>query len=155
MITQKYLKSRLWYEPDTGLFYWVKLANNHQRRLGKTAGFRNGEYRQIKLGNQTYLAHRLAWLYIYGYLPPMLDHINRKKSDNRINNLRCCSTSQNGMNQKPKKRALPTGVCKHLGKFQADIGLNNKSIYLGRYATAHEASDAYQKARVRLFGEFA
>ena len=57
-------------------------------RVGDIAGclVKTG-YRQIKIGNTAYLAHRLAWFYVYGEWPEQLDHINRIKTDNRLDNI--------------------------------------------------------------------
>ena len=156
MITQEYLKSRLRYDPDTGHFVWVNAPPNWLRIIGQRAGWPCNGYVQISIDGKQYYAHRLAWLYIYGLLPKQLDHKNRTRTDNRINNLRLCTTSQNGANKsKHVNNDLPMGVAKHKGKFQAGIMLKGKSIYLGRFDTPEEASSIYQVKKSKLFGEFA
>lgn len=45
------------------------------------------------------LVHRLAWLLHYGDQPTELDHIDRDKTNNRINNLRVTSRRNNNFNQ--------------------------------------------------------
>lgn len=48
-----------------------------------------------------YYAHRLAWFYVHGGWPTYyIDHINRRKSDNRIANLREVKPFENSQNTK-------------------------------------------------------
>lgn len=66
---------------------------------GRINPSRGKEYWTICLGSHFYLAHRLIWLYVHGKWPSKnLDHINGDKLDNRIDNLRECTVSQNAMN---------------------------------------------------------
>ena len=67
-------------------------------KSGRRAGhLRPDGYRYIVIEKKTYLEHRLIWLYNYGYLPKEIDHINGSGKDNRIENLRSCTHSQNIM----------------------------------------------------------
>ncbi|WP_422109091.1 HNH endonuclease [Xenorhabdus bovienii] len=43
---------------------------------------------------------RIAWLYVYGFMPKIIDHINRIRNGNRITNLRECDFSENARNRK-------------------------------------------------------
>ena len=156
MLTQEYLKSRLRYDPETGRFVWIRIRKGHSllnRRAGTTQS--NG-YVYIMIDNKSYLAHRLAFLYVYGFLPKFLDHINRKKDDNRIVNLRKCTHSQNLSNSKHRQsRSGVRGVYHNDSGFKALIRYNGKLIYLGTFKTPEDASTAYRAKKVELFGEFA
>ena len=101
MITQEYLKSVLYYDKDTGLFTW-KISNKKGHvKEGKLAGSKdNRGYVKIQINKKDYTAHRLAWFYIYGEWPKqVIDHINRIKFDNRIENLRDVSVLENNKNR--------------------------------------------------------
>lgn len=86
------------------------------------------------------------------------DHKNRNTLDNRRQNLRICTPSQNNCNRKTHSNNASgfKGVSfrRARGKFQAAITLNGKKKYLGLFATAQEASIAYNETAKRLHGEF-
>ncbi len=88
----------------------------------------------------------------------IVDHINRDTLDNRKNNLRFTTHSQNQGNCKVDKRNELgiAGVRKHkkCNKYQARIVVNNKEIYLGLFNTLEEATKARRKAEKRFFKEY-
>ena len=69
-LTQEELKRLLNYDPKTGIFVW-KIYRNYNAKIGDIAGNTNATtgYINIKINNKSYSAHRLAWLYVYGYFP--------------------------------------------------------------------------------------
>lgn len=157
MITQNYLKSILHYNPETGVFIWINSRRGGWN--GKTAGRRDGRYFRIEILKKGYLIHRLAWLYMFGYIPECIDHINGDTSDNRIQNLRVATRSQNSMNQKLKSNSTSgiKGVHWHkvMNKWMAHITINQKLFRLGYFDDIDDAEKAVIEARNRLHGEFA
>lgn len=103
-----------------------------------------------------YRLHHLIWVYHHGYFVKELDHINRIRNDNRIENLRPCNHSQNLGNSRPRVREYK-GVtfCKATNKWKAQITMNNKAKNLGRYEDIKDAARAYNYAAKLHFGEFA
>ena len=86
--TQAQLKKILHYDPNTGVFTWrIKAA--YGTKVGGLAGFfdSHNNYSSIRIGKKTFLAHRLAWIYIYGDTDKVVKHINGIGYDNRIDNL--------------------------------------------------------------------
>jgi hypothetical protein len=154
MITQAELKEVLEYNPDTGVFTWIK-------RNGNVAGTKtNWGYVSIKIKRKRYQAHRLAHLYMTGNFPEnFTDHINHIRDDNRWTNLRDATLSQNQANQSKRKDNTSgyKGVCwdKAAKKWRATINYMNKNIYLGLYTTPQEANEAYKKKAIEIYGEFA
>lgn len=99
MITQQRLKQVINYDPEAGLFTWRERKGNRTKKGGLAGGPNEYGYIQICIDGKLYKAHRLAWMYVYGFMPSgMIDHINRKTGDNRISNLREVTNEQNQQN---------------------------------------------------------
>lgn len=97
-LTQERLKEILNYDELTGIFTRMKSSGKNFRR--KTGWISNFGYVNIRIDGKTRKAHRLAWLYVYGYMPNSdIDHINHDKSDNRICNLRVVDRKTNCENK--------------------------------------------------------
>ena len=158
-ITQQQLQQTLNYNPDTGIFTW---ANDSKRvKAGTKAGtITNQGYVRIKILDKVYMAHRLAWLYVYGVMPSeQIDHINHDKANNRIENLREATNQQNQFN-KPKSKYSKSnykGISFHKksNKWLAQININKVNTYLGIFDTEEEAALAYQNKSKEIHKEFA
>ena len=159
---QQYLKSKLLYAPNKGVFYWIDPPMNHSNLLGEEAGaIRNGvkKYYVIQIDGSKYSRGRLAFLYMTGRWPQdCIDHINGNSLDDRWLNLREATITQNAWNHKgrTKKSDLPMGVrVNSSGTYSARIGFNKKQIQIGTFETLEKAHHAYLKAREKYFGTFA
>jgi hypothetical protein len=142
--TQAEIKALLHYDAVTGDFSWLIALPG--RKAGAIAGRNqtNG-YRGIKINDRVFLAHRLAWVYMNGALPPhQIDHINGDRRDNRWSNLRAASSSENMQNQRGVKGAYPH---KPSGTWQSSIKVNGKTIWLGKFETEEAARAAYLAAK--------
>lgn len=143
-LTANEVRLRFAYNAETGVF--------HRFSTGKTAGYLASHgYTAITIGKKGYLAHRLAWLYVYGEWPQQqIDHIDGNPINNAINNLREASDIENHQNT----------LCKgfywayRVRKYQAQIVFNRKRISLGLYDTPESARAAYEAASIKYFGEF-
>lgn len=157
MLTQERLRHCLEYNSETGAFIWLH-PNSDRVRLGSPAGTIQ-RYLQIRLDGRRFLAHRLAWLYMTGGWPPkQIDHINGNKLDNRWNNLRLADPSQNNANCPARARNTSgfKGVTWHKRnrRWQAQIRVRGKPIYLGQFDKIEDAAQAYSRAAEDHFGEF-
>jgi len=142
MVTQEELKKLLHYEPTTGVFTWR--VRRQRIAAGTIAGtIMNRGYCRIHVNNKLYLSHRLAWLYVYGKLPKELDHINREKTDNRIENLREISHQKNTKNQslRSDNKSGFTGINWHkcVNKWQVRLRTNGTNIQGGCFSSLKEA----------------
>src|ERR1017187_4987511 len=135
-ITQDYLKSRLNYDPETGVFRW-KLKRGC-RAAGQVAGCTKDDkdgwpYIVIRVNNHLYYAHRLAFFYMTGRYPDRADHRNGDTLDNRWRNLREATNAQNAMNSKTANNNTSghKGVDWHkrAGKWRARIKLEGREKY--------------------------
>jgi hypothetical protein len=107
---------------------------------------------------KTHKAHRLVWLWYFGEMPAgQLDHINRVKDDNRIENLRLASAEQN-MSNRQKMRNNTTGykgVFRTGKKFHGAVQANKKRHWIAPQDTAEQAFVKLQQLRIELHGEYA
>ena len=156
MITQERLKELLHYDPKTGLFMRIEPLG-FPTKDGYAGSVDHG-YRRIIVDGKRYLAHRLAWLYVYGEHPKGdIDHINRTGLDNRIVNLRVVSANQNKWNAGAYagNKFGMKGVSKKGNRFRAQIcDGHGYPIHLGTYDTPEEAHEAYLKKAKELRGDF-
>lgn len=161
------IKSRLSYNPDTGIVSWATSVSGNNGKpwradlAGKEAGAsREDGYRSIAIGAKSVLAHRIAWILHYGVNPPaFVDHVNGNKSDNRISNLRLATKAQNGFN-KGKAKANTSGwkgvyLHRKSGLWTSRIRVNGSTISLGYFRDLKEAAEAYIFAALEHHGEYA
>lgn len=169
--TQEQIKALLDYNPLTGSFVWKErpieaftpgkyqlnaYMTFHGRYAGKPAGrFDKDGYLKIPISPLPghFMAHRLAWVYVYGYDPGELDHKNRTPSDIRIDNLREATHADNLKNfgiRKDSKSGV-NGVTFHerYNAWRARIKVGYKSIHLGMFPDFSEAVKARYAAEVQ------
>lgn len=152
------IEDALTYNPLTGAFYWNECSKPYKKHGQKEAGSvaRNG-YRYIAFNKRKYLAHRLAFLFMTGSMPPKksdVDHVNGCRSDNRFSNLRICSRSENLANSNFSSGGMPRGVQRNGSGFMARLRCKNETHYLGTYKNPDDAHAAYLEAREKLLGAF-
>lgn len=155
LFSHDYLINSLHYNPENGVFTWKIRpdckGNFNSFLVGKKTGYlgKNG-YLQIRIKGSLFLAHRLAFFYIYKRWPLIIDHINHNRSDNRIDNLREVTSADNNKNQSLFSHNTSgfTGVSYKSGikKWIAYINVNYKRIVLGNFDTKEKAIEARKKA---------
>jgi hypothetical protein len=89
--------------------------------------------------------HQFAFYFEYGFLPEIIDHIDRNRSNNKISNLRQASKLMNNRNRTAKGYYLHNQT----GKYCAQITVNYRHIHLGCFDTIDEATLAYNDAKAK------
>jgi len=135
------------YEYRDGHLYY-KVAVSKKIKPGTKAGHENlNWYSGIRICNKHYKLHRIIFLYHNKYLPKLVDHINQIKNDNRIENLREATHTENHLNTKKHSdnNSGYKGVSwnKNHQKWQARICVDKKQIWLGLHPTPELAYEAY------------
>ena len=149
-LTQERLKELFNYNPDTGIFT-RRIRTSHKVKPGDIAGYISAGYVRMSVDYKMYMAHRLAWLYMYGELPiDGMGHINHVRSDNRLENLRLATHALNNKN-KSMNKSNSSGVVgvmwhKATNKWLAKIGIKNKAIHLGVFKDIEDAISARKEA---------
>lgn len=149
------------YDQETGIFTY-KVRRSQACKVGSIAGSvcKKDGYVRIRINDKAYLAHRLAWLYVHGEMPEeQIDHINGKRSDNRISNLRKAHLEENAKNrnlQRNNSSGFKGVTYSHRHrKWAARIQHDKKQYFLGFFGSPEDAHQAYVEAATRLHGAFA
>lgn len=149
-LTIQRLHEVLDYNKETGVFIW-KHRDTHKDKIGKIASIKkpNG-YLAICIDGRYYYAHRLAWMYVYGEFPNVIDHIDAKKENNCIKNLRSVTQKINVQNvvKIRKHNSLGVlGVHKRGNRYRASLNVDKKRINLGTFNSKELAHQAYLEAK--------
>lgn len=118
--------------------------------------YKGYEYATCKVGKITVSMHRL----IMGLQPGdsrIVDHINGNGLDNRAENLRVCTKSQNSAYSRSRggsSKYKGVSRCKD-GKYQAYIHKDYKKFHIGTFDTEEDAAIMFNKTAINMYGEFA
>lgn len=152
------------YDPGTGIFRWKVKRNGFGGGVhpGDVAGTDRYGYVQINVTQKLWRAHRLAWLFQTGELPPKgieIDHINGIRNDNRWSNLRLVTRRQNNLNLGLSKRNVSgvKGVSwdAKSSKWLARLKHEGKVVHLGYHDTIEAAATARKDGERQYHGEYA
>ena len=159
MLTHERLKQVLHYDPSSGR--WTRMFCYQSRMVGEEAGSIHPKgYRYLKVDGVSYKSNRLAFFYMTGEWPSdQIDHENLGRADDKWENLREATQSQNKANcnaYKTNKSGFK-GVyfSTHKRRWVASIQVNKKRINLGAFDSPESASEAYALAAEEHFGQFA
>lgn len=147
---------REYVEYVNGKLYWIKKPCN-KINVGQLAGSKcAGEYLAFKLFGQRYLIHQYVWELHNGAIPDgmLVDHINRNKHDNRIENLRLVTPSQNNANT-DRGSMRNCYWNERVQMYQVRVQFKGKFYHAGKYFKClEEAQQVAEKLRREVFGEF-
>ena len=156
-LTQERLKEILHYDPETGIWTWIKVNKHNIEHNGKIAGtVRDDGYRSIRIGGRAYYSGRLAILYMTGKWPIEVDHKDRDPSNDCWDNLRDATSADNKCNttlHRVNNTSGYRGVSwnKKQQKWVAYID----AFQLGAYNSLEEAIQIRDEYVAKFHGEFA
>jgi hypothetical protein len=154
----EYLGENFRYDPETGDILRVVFStdNSGYKRVNGSIGSR------VDKVKYSFAAHHVAWFLMTGEWPPVgmqIDHRNRKRGDNRWDNLRLVTPSQNSANRRAwgevKKRGVTIVRQGNYVRYKATIGTWPDVKMLGLFKTEDEAYEAYVAAAIEKYGEYA
>lgn len=130
---------------DGKLFY--KKSEGCMKKGSEVGTVTTGGYLKTLIKKKPYMLHRIIFMMHYGYLPKCIDHADGNTANNKIENLREATPSQNNLNRGKHKRNTSgykgvTWVTKH-GRYSSRIAINNKRIFLGYFDDPKDAHKAY------------
>jgi len=152
-LSYHWLKFAFDYNETDGCLVWKIVDIDNEGIPGNSVGSINEDgYVVVILFGYNYIIHRLIYMWHHGFSPEnLIDHKNRIRDDNRIENLREITPRGNqqnktiaknnssgfpGVTKQKKKRNKPRG----LNNYKATVCLNNKSVFLGCHKTSLDAA---------------
>ena len=156
-LTQEKLRHLFDYDSKTG--FLVRRVRAGNQLPGTAVGSLDGKgYLHVIIEGRCYRVHRLVWLHQKGWLPDYLDHINRVRTDNRLENLRPVTLSQNHANRQANKQGKTApfkGVYRNKrGAYIAQTKVKGRTLYLGSYRTPAAAYRAYARKMREIHGDY-
>ena len=148
------------FEYKNGNLYRKVKSLNNKFKIGDLAGTIGCDgYRTIQINKKQYKAHRLIFLMFNGFMPEEIDHIDTNKLNNKIENLRVATRSQNSCNQKIRKDNISgvKGVCWHkvAKKWVVQISIDGVRKRFGLYNDIDYAKFVAEAIRYKYHNEFA
>ena len=146
------------FEYKDGNLYWKD--NYFKSFIGKKAGFSSGNnYIRINIKNKQYFAHRIIFMMHHGYLPNIIDHIDRNSLNNKIENLREADARENALNSTLTQPSI-TGIRnvyfdKRRNKYNVVLKVNKKHKFIGSYFDLELAELVSTMAKEKYYGKFA
>jgi hypothetical protein len=156
-ITQTLVKDL--FEYNDGVLYWKNPTSVRMKKGLRAGRYGKRGYMETSIHYNRYKNHRIIFLMFHGYLPKIVDHIDNNRLNNKIENLRAVTCSQNLQNAKLSK-SNTTGIKgvvweKDRKYWKAQIMVNGKQIRIGKLKSLELAELVVQELRNKYHGEYA
>lgn len=145
---------------DGNLYRLEKAGGAQQGSLVGWESCHNGKkYKRLNIKGKSYYLHQVIFFYHYGFIPKYIDHKDGNSLNNKIENLREATQSQNVHNSQKRKTNTSgfKGVIwlKNRCKWRAQITVDGKNKNLGQFENINDAALAYEQGAKKFFGDFA
>lgn len=154
-LTLAQAQETFFYDAETGCLHW-KIRPSIARLWGSKAGnIKQDGYFAVTLMNKGYQFHNVVWNYHNGLIPNgfTVDHRDRDRSNNRIENLRLAKDFQQNFNQ--LARGFTRLRRNRKNPWRSCFIYNKSRKHLGVFATALQARLAYERHTYQVDPEFA
>lgn len=156
---QKELQNFLAYRKDGSFRRKVRAGNSDPKGQIVRGTLRPDGYRKLQINKQQFLFHRIVFFWHWGWMPEYVDHFDRDKNNNRIENLRSVTASQNsrncGLNSRNKSGVRGVIWRKEAKHWVSFICYKKKYMHLYQGPSKNQAIKIRAKAEKILHGEFA
>jgi hypothetical protein len=161
--SQELIRYLFLYREDGNLLRKVKPnpKANSMTPIGEPVGRPDERgYRATQVEGKQHKIHKLIYIYHYGEVDEdaLIDHIDGNPANNRIENLRVATLSQNICNRKmpSHNKSGVKGVSRHKksGKWIVGVAYNKKKYHGGLFNTLEEAENRAKQLRAEVHGEF-
>lgn len=142
---------------EDGVLIRRKRVSNNTKVGDKAGTLSKDGYIRVFVRGKSYLAHQLVFIMTHGYKAKEVDHINGVKTDNRPENLREVTRSQNRMNTLGRGKAKVKNVTQHTcgNRFEVTLYVNGKKKYIGLFEDLELAELVAAEARIKFHGQYA
>jgi hypothetical protein len=142
------------YEEDAGGLTWTRQPSARIKAGTRAGSMTSCGYIRIAVGEHRFLEHRAVWLLTEGEDPGerTVDHVNRRRDDNRRTNLRLADRSEQVYNQGRRRdnSSGHRGVSLRRGRWCAYITIRGRKQHLGNFQRLEDAIAARAAAELRL-----
>jgi len=147
------------FEYKDGKLLW-KVSRSNAISIGQEAGTEYARgYKRVYFDGKTCAVHRVIWEMFNGAIPDgmQVDHIDGNPENNKIENLRLVTSSQNAMNRvhKSKIKIKNVSLCAENNKYKVSLQASGKRIFCGYYEDIELADLVAQEARHKYHGIYA
>ena len=144
---------------NDGLLYW-KEKTAACVKIGSKVGVESGRgYLIVPFQYKHYYVHRIIFMMQHGYVPHIIDHIDGNRSNNKIENLRPATRSENCRNQKTPKNNTSgyKNVFWHKTskKWKVALSVDGKLKHIGSFSELEAAKISAHEARIKYHQDFA
>ena len=147
------------FEYKDGNLYWKETIASRAKKGNKAGSLYDTGYLMVGIKGKYYANHRIIFMMHNEYLPIEVDHIDGNKLNNKIENLRPATVSQNACNRKLIKTNT-SGIknvswSKTRNKWVVKIDYNGNKNYIGAFDNLELADLVAQEARNKYHGYYA